>query len=349
MKSFSKKIEFHILQSFPVSCLNRDDVGSPKTAVIGGVTRARVSSQCWKRAVRLSLRDLGVKLGLRTKKIEQTLTEILINKGLSQADSEKGAKDLASKISDDTLVFISDNEMEKFADMYLNLKNDNVELSSNDKKDSKSALEKSIKNLKKEPMNALDIALFGRMIAKATNMNVEAACLFSHAISTHKVSTEIDFFTALDELQSEQGSAHIGISEFSSATYYRYICLDIGQLKQTMGDDEEQIKIAVSSFIKALFLAVPSAKQNTMAAMCPWSYAKILVRDGQAVQIPFETPVQKDVKGGYLSNSIKELENGIAQLENNFGSLFKKVAEFTYDQNKDNTVDSIIKGILDTI
>lgn len=116
-----------------------------------------------------------------------------------------------------------------------------------------------------------------------------------------------------------------------------------------MGDDEEQIKIAVSTFIKALFLAVPSAKQNTMAAMCPWSYAKILVRDGQAVQIPFETPVQKDVKGGYLSNSIKELENGIAQLENNFGSLFKKVAEFTYDQNKDNTVDSIIKGILDTI
>lgn len=349
MKSFSKKIEFHILQSFPVSCLNRDDVGSPKTAVIGGVTRARVSSQCWKRAVRLSLRDLGVKLGLRTKKIEQTLTEILINKGVSQADSEKGAKDLASKISDDTLVFISDNEMEKFADMYLNLKNDNVELSSNDKKDSKSALGKSIKNLKKEPMNALDIALFGRMIAKATNMNVEAACLFSHAISTHKVSTEIDFFTALDELQNEQGSAHIGISEFSSATYYRYICLDIGQLKQTMGDDEEQIKIAVSTFIKALFLAVPSAKQNTMAAMCPWSYAKILVRDGQAVQIPFETPVQKDVKGGYLSNSIKELENGIAQLENNFGSLFKKVAEFTYDQNKDNTVDSIIKGILDTI
>ena len=73
MKNFSKKIEFHILQSFPVSCLNRDDVGSPKTAVIGGVTRARVSSQCWKRAVRLSLHEFGVKLGLRTKKIEQKI------------------------------------------------------------------------------------------------------------------------------------------------------------------------------------------------------------------------------------------------------------------------------------
>lgn len=349
MKNFSKKIEFHILQTFPVSCLNRDDVGSPKTAIIGGVSRARVSSQCWKRAVRLSLHDLGIKLGLRTKKIEQSLAKILSNKGLSQEDAEKGAKEVASKISDDTLVFISDNEMRKLADLYLELKNAESEQSSSGKKESKSALEKGIKNLKKEPMDALDIALFGRMIAKATNMDVEAACLFSHAISTHKVSTEIDFFTALDDLQDEQGSAHMGASEFNSATYYRYICLDIEQLKETIGDDEDQIKTAVSSFIKALFLAVPSAKQNTMAAMCPWNYAKILVREGQAVQIPFETPVQKDIKGGYLSNSIKELDKGIAQLENNFGSLFKKLSEFTYDQNKDNTIDSLIDGILDTI
>lgn len=349
MQTFSKKIEFHILQTFPVSCLNRDDVGSPKTAVIGGVSRARVSSQCWKRAVRLSLHDLGVQLGLRTKKIEQGLAAILRSKGVVPEEAESGAKDLASKISDDTLVFISDNEMTKLADLYLNVKKAEAEQSSSGKKESKSALEKAIKGLKKEPMDALDIALFGRMIAKATNMNVEAACLFSHAISTHKVSTEIDFFTALDDLQDEQGSAHMGASEFNSATYYRYICLDIEQLKQTIGDDKDQIKTAVSSFIKALFLAVPAARQNTMAAMCPWNYAKILVREGQAVQIPFETPVQRDVKGGYLSNSIKELENGIARLENNFGSLFKKVAEFTYDQNQDNTVDNLIKGILDTI
>lgn len=349
MKTFSKKIEFHILQTFPVSCLNRDDVGSPKTAVIGGVSRARVSSQCWKRSVRLSLHDLGVKLGLRTKKIELSLAAILVSKGLTHEAAENGAKDVASKISDDTLVFISDNELTKLADLYLNVKKAEEESSSSGKKESKSALEKAIKGIKKEPMNALDIALFGRMIAKATNMNLEAACMFSHAISTHKVSTEIDFFTALDDLQDEQGSAHMGASEYNSATYYRYICLDLGQLKQTIGDDDDQIRTAVSSFIKAVFLAIPSARQNTMAAMCPWNYAKILVREGQAVQIPFETPVQKDVKGGYLSNSIKELNNGIAQLETNFGSLFRKVAEFTYDQNQDNSIDSLIDGILGTI
>ena len=58
------KIEFHILQSFPVSCLNRDDVGSPKSAMIGGVNRARVSSQCWKRQVRLAMHEFGIKLGI---------------------------------------------------------------------------------------------------------------------------------------------------------------------------------------------------------------------------------------------------------------------------------------------
>ena len=47
-----KLIELHILQSFPVSCLNRDDVGAPKTATFGGVNRARISSQCLKRAIR---------------------------------------------------------------------------------------------------------------------------------------------------------------------------------------------------------------------------------------------------------------------------------------------------------
>lgn len=61
------RIEFHILQSFPVTCLNRDDVGAPKTAVVGGVTRARVSSQCWKRQVRLALPNFGIKIALRTK------------------------------------------------------------------------------------------------------------------------------------------------------------------------------------------------------------------------------------------------------------------------------------------
>lgn len=351
MKNFSKKIEFHILQSFPVSCLNRDDVGSPKTAVIGGVTRARVSSQCWKRAVRLSLHELGVKLGLRTKKIEQKIIELLIEKHLSQEELEKCSKVFVPKITDDTLVFLSKKEFGTLADAYVEIKDELVEeKNKEDREKNKKIIKKAIKNnIKKESMDALDIALFGRMIAMVTDMDVEAASMFSHAISTHKVSSEIDFFTALDDLQDEQGSAHMGTSEYNSATYYRYVCLDIEQLKDSLGDDEDQIKTAVSSFIKALFLAVPSAKQNTMTAMCPWNYAKILVREGQPVQLSFEKPVVKDLNGGFLSGSIKTLNESINQFENNFGSLYRKKTEITFSQENNDSIDNIIERVLDAL
>ena len=210
MKNFSKKIEFHILQSFPVSCLNRDDVGSPKTAVIGGVTRARVSSQCWKRAVRLSLHEFGVKLGLRTKKIEQKIIELLIEKHLSQEELEKCSKVFVPKITDDTLVFLSKKEFGTLADAYVEIKDELVEeKNKEDREKNKKIIKKAIKNnIKKESMDALDIALFGRMIAMVTDMDVEAASMFSHAISTHKVSSEIDFFTALDAALTENGITH---------------------------------------------------------------------------------------------------------------------------------------------
>src|SRR4051812_46702713 len=102
-------------------------------------------------------------------------------------------------------------------------------------------------------VDALDIALFGRMVAKATDMNVEAAASFSHAISTHKVSNEIEFFTALDDLQTDPSSAHMGSLEFNSATYYRYVSLDLGQLAQSL--DRADLKQAIGAFTKALFVA----------------------------------------------------------------------------------------------
>ena len=74
------RLEFHILQSFPVTCLNRDDVGAPKTAMIGGTTRARVSSQCWKRQVRLAMRDFGAELGTRTKLIGNLIAKACTEK-----------------------------------------------------------------------------------------------------------------------------------------------------------------------------------------------------------------------------------------------------------------------------
>ncbi|NTW50027.1 MAG: type I-E CRISPR-associated protein Cas7/Cse4/CasC, partial [Chlorobiales bacterium] len=82
------RIEFHILQAFPVTCLNRDDVGAPKTAMVGGSTRARISSQCWKRQVRLSMHELGIPRGFRTKLISPLIEKSCKDKGASDEQAK---------------------------------------------------------------------------------------------------------------------------------------------------------------------------------------------------------------------------------------------------------------------
>ncbi|WP_429160172.1 type I-E CRISPR-associated protein Cas7/Cse4/CasC [Aeromonas veronii] len=331
------RIEFHILQSFPVTCLNRDDVGAPKTAVVGGVTRARVSSQCWKRQVRLALQEFGVKLGIRTKKVAEIVTEHCIKLGAAQEPAQLCASKIAELLADDTLLFISDSEAEAFASY-----------AKEQQFDASKIKDKELAKLAKKSLNpaldALDIALFGRMVAKAADMNVEAAASFSHAISTHKVANEVEFFTALDDRQEEPGSAHMGSLEFNSATYYRYISLDLGQLADTMGGDElnkEQLKQAIAAFTKALFVAVPAARQTTQSGASPWEFAKVLVRKGQRLQVPFDEPV-KAAGHGFLLPSVKALKGYISKKEALTGSLFGKLGDYEWGEDETFSLDHLI-------
>lgn len=335
-KYTNTRIEFHILQSFPVTCLNRDDVGAPKTAVIGGATRARVSSQSWKRQVRLSLQDFGIKLGIRTKKVEQLLTEACLAIGASEEQAKACGETIAKALSDDTLLFISASEAKAFAEHAQQLEFDASELKVRE-------LEKVAKKALNAAVDALDIALFGRMVAKAANMNVEAAASFSHAISTHRISNEVEFFTALDDLQDEPGSAHMGSLEFNSATYYRYISLDLGQLAQTFGDDAD-LKPAIEAFTKALFVAVPSARQTTQSGASPWEFARVLVRKGQRLQVPFETAVKAE-QGGYLQPSVTELQHYLDKKEKMTGSLFGKLGSYDWGTDENYSIDDLIADL----
>ena len=292
-------IEFHILQSFPVSCLNRDDVGAPKSAMIGGVSRARVSSQCWKRHVRLALQDLGVKIGVRTKQVAGMLAEACETKGATPEQAKAFGEACAPLLAEDTLYFFSKNEAEAIAEF---------------------------------------------AAAQAPDLNVHAAASFAHAVSTHRVDNEIEFFTALDDLKSddETGSAHMGSLEYNSATYYRYINLDLGQLADSLGNTG--LADAVSAFIKALYIAVPSARQTTQTGMRPWDYARIYIRRGQGMQASFDEPVR--AKGqGFLKPSIEALELQLAKQEKLAGSLFGKAAEFTFGKDDSVSIDDLVNGV----
>lgn len=368
------RIEFHILQSFPVTCLNRDDVGAPKTAIVGGSQRARVSSQCWKRQVRLEMNALGVVSGKRTKLLSLLVAEACLQEGASpeqakacgdkvqsvfikdakkevkNSTSKKG-KDVEEDVEDlkpigeqanDTLIFLCPSEILHLAKEFkkAGFAPDQV-IVEKDQKKAVRELEK-ILGRKPEPMNAVDIALFGRMVALAPKMNVEAAASFAHAISTHKVSNEVEFFSALDDLQETPGAGHLGSLEYNSATYYRYISLDLGQLWQTLcGLD---LSGAVEAFTKALFIAVPNARQNTMSGASQWDFAKVFVRKGQRLQLPFDTAVRSEREGGFLQPSIKVLKEELAVKEKRAGSVFGKLAEYTFGDS-DFSIDDLVVAL----
>jgi CRISPR system Cascade subunit CasC len=339
-----KLIELHILQSFPVSCLNRDDVGAPKTATFGGLTRARVSSQCLKRAIRLYAKELSPELyaGERSKLIVKPIADAAVRHGASDEQaleaSKKFCNDLATfdesafkkkgilKVK--TLMFLSPSEREEIGKDLAAILKDGKDTKAWDKKIKSAATKVQEAKLK----DAADIAIFGRMVATDHSLTVEGAAMFSHALSTHRADNDIDFYTAVDDLQREDptveeedraGSGMMGTLEFTSAVYYRYVGLNLGLLRD---DDHlgalsaKDRQTVMDTFLRAAILAVPSARKNSMNASTLPGYVLGLVKDtGQPLQLinAFEKPVSS--KNGMMETSIATLKEHHEQLKKTWG------------------------------
>lgn len=328
-----KLIELHILQSYPVSCLNRDDVGSPKTATFGGVTRARISSQCLKRAVREYAQDNLPQArfgGERTKLIVKPLVESLKANGISDDKiAVEHAKNIADKLAkldpkskDDpklgTLIFLAPSEIESIGKQVAALVNDNPKT-----KDYEKQLDKFCKSA--GLVDGADIAIFGRMAASMPSLTLEGAGLFSHALSTHKSDNDLDFYSAVDEKLGEEdaGAGMIGTLEFSSAVYYRYAALNLdllsdeAHLASLTADERKQV---VDGFIRATLGAVPGARKNSMNAhTLPGFVLGTYKSTGQPVQLvnAFENPVQS--RSGLLGDSIETMKAHHASLKETWG------------------------------
>lgn len=211
-------VDIHVLQTVPPSCVNRDDTGSPKTAIYGGITRARVSSQCWKHAMRMSMNDfVGTEeMGYRTKTVKNLLVKELEIRDVADADgiAAKILKAAGFKLADNgenvALFFISKGQIKALAD--------NAKFIVDGTISEKELKVKCAEALKMEP--GIDMALFGRMVADDPSLSYDAAAQVAHAISTHAVHTEYDYFSGVDDCASEDnaGAAHLGVVEFNSAT-----------------------------------------------------------------------------------------------------------------------------------
>lgn len=318
-----KHLELHIIQSVPVACLNRDDLNSPKTAIFGGVQRARVSSQSWKRAIREMSKELSPALfkGERTRLMFEPLLEEMKAAGLFASEAEDGAKKIVDalvkldskstdKVKSTTLYFMSPLELKTLAKSYA------------ETKDVKKALKTVGAGALKD---AADISIFGRMVANDHSLTVEAASMFSHALSTHKVDNEIDFFAAVDDLQpkEETGAGMTSTLEFNSATYYRFAALNLDMLADdehlgSMSTDER--KRVVRTFVEATIKAIPGARKNTMNGNTLPSYVFGVVREkGHPIQLvnAFENSVRPS--SGYSVKSVDLLKEEYSNLKKTWG------------------------------
>jgi CRISPR system Cascade subunit CasC len=322
-------LELHMLQNFAPSNLNRDDTGSPKDCDFGGVRRARISSQCQKRAIREEFRRASLlpaaNLGVRTKRLAEDVAARLVAVGRPAEEARQVAEAALAGFGlglkdgqTEYLVFLGNDEVDAFAAACQAHWDTLAEAATGakvSKKDAKAAVSKELAAALNKALDgdrAADVALFGRMLADLPDRNRDAACQVAHALSTNAVSLEFDFFTAVDDLNpaADTGAGMLGTVEFNSSCYYRYANIDLRQLQQNLGGDAELARATVRAFLRSAVRAVPSGKQNSFAAQNPPSLVMGVVREDGAWSLAnaFVKPVRPRGDDDLIAESVAALD-----------------------------------------
>jgi CRISPR system Cascade subunit CasC len=290
-------IELHMIQNFAPSNLNRDDTGSPKECEFGGYRRARISSQCLKRAVRMRFPEILPKYELATRSkrvVMEAVVPRLVALGheaaMARAAVERALAAVKLGVNEEAetqyLLFLANSEIEALVQAChrsFEQLSKAVERAAKTKKEAQKEVPDDVRAVVEAVLDggkAADLALFGRMIADLPDKNRDAAAQVAHAISTNRVSPEFDYYTAVDDLnpKGETGAGMIGTVEFNSACFYRYANVDLEQLLSNLKGDKELASRTLEAFLRASIEAVPSGKQNSMAAQNPPSFVMAVVR-----------------------------------------------------------------------
>ncbi|PST47173.1 type I-E CRISPR-associated protein Cas7/Cse4/CasC [Bifidobacterium callitrichos] len=302
-------IDLYTLQNVPPSNINRDDTGSPKTTRYGGVLRSRVSSQAWKRAMRELFSSLldSDKLGVRTKNAVSLIRQAIVDKRPDLVDEADGlaqcaltATGVKVKKSDragvdngtsatEYLIFIAHREIDELADLAIAWHDAGIDTAK-----PSAAMKKEVDAVF-HGVQAIDIALFGRMLADAPDLNTDASAQVAHAISVDQITPEYDYFTAVDDCASNDnaGAAMLDTIGFNSSTLYRYATVSVDSLQDQLRDPAAAVEGAVA-FVEAFIRSMPTGKQNTFANRTLPGTSVVVVRDDQPINVvdAFEDPVQ---------------------------------------------------------
>lgn len=389
-------IDVHVLQTVPPSNLNRDDTGTPKTAVYGGVRRARVSSQAWKRATRRAFQDLldPSELGVRTRRVAELLAEritaeepaleraaalalaaetlytatgskIEVPRRKAESAKKKGEPEPPPESS--YLMFLSSRQLDGLARLAVEGADDiKAYLKVKENKDRARTIA--------DTRHSVDIALFGRMVADSTDINVDAAAQVAHAISVHQVENESDYYTAVDdqnERDEEAGAGMIGTVDFNSATLYRYAALDVDRLRDNLGvglrEDEpltEPVRRAVRAFLQGFVASMPTGKINTFGNHTLPEAVLVTLRSARPISFvaAFEEPVlAPQAVGGHLRGACTQLLAHVSDIEKAYdvsgdpswvlrvGAATEPLAALGTDVTLDGLLDAVGKAVADRL
>jgi len=324
MKRF---IQLHLLTSYPPSNLNRDDLGRPKTARVGGADRLRISSQSLKRAWRTSdlFQDaLGGYIGTRTKRLGVEVRDRLKAKGVADKDAKAWAQPIAAQFG--KLKKANKNkpdedlEIEQLAHISPEERR-GVDMLADKLASENRVPEDAEIQLLRHPVKAADIALFGRMLASYPSFNIDAAAQVSHAVTINAAAVEDDYFTAVDDLntgEEDAGAGHIGETGFGAGVFYIYVCVNREMLIKNLDGDEELAKKALAALVETAAKIPPTGKQNSFASRAYASY--ILAENGNQQPRSLSVSFLKPVMGqNLLASGIKILESQRDKMDKAYG------------------------------
>ncbi|MFZ5584667.1 MAG: type I-E CRISPR-associated protein Cas7/Cse4/CasC [Thermodesulfobacteriota bacterium] len=343
----SRFVQLHLLTFYAPSNLNRDDLNRPKTAHVGGVQRLRVSSQSLKRAWRTSdvFDCFGAQVGegdraLRTRDFRKLVFKPLVDGGLEPAQAatwtdkvmdnykkKAGTKEKKEKDKEKKSISLDAKERFEFGHMLCLSAQEVAAIRGvvtalvNRQNPSDADLAKVLQ--KQETNTAVDLAMFGRMLADKPDFNVDAAVQVAHAFTVNKATVEDDFFTAVDDLnkrEEDAGAGHMGEVEFGSGVFYLYICVDCDLLKKNLAGRPDLVRPAMRALAEAAATVAPTGKQNSFASR---AYAQYLLaekgdRQPRSLAVAFLRPV---AGADQVGEAIERLRACRADMDRAYGAL----------------------------
>ena len=320
-------VEVHMIQNHSPANLNRDDLGAPKTCWFGGVLRARISSQCLKRSIRMSRYFEDLRRGVRTRRLAKLLADDDENLEKKAEAALEKCGILPKKKGEESkmLIYTTEQAIKRMKEVLMSPR------SSDETPDETSdEIAKDFARIIANETVAPDMALTGRMLEpgepkvwKGLDTTVEAALQAAHAVSTHEAKVEVDYYVAADDISgADAGAGYVDEAMFTSACFYKYFSIHWEQLLKNLAGDVGLAFETITRFICAAALVTPTGKQNSYAAFNPPDGILVEIKETNqplSYANAFADPVLPRSDRGLIAESIARLGHYVHLIETGYG------------------------------